>query len=76
MYFLPEARGRGYGRRLLEELIALARARGFRRLTLDTASVLHEAIALYRRMGFVPFQPANMPQRCDQAYVLHLAPPP
>ena len=46
MYFLPSARRKGYGRRLLGELIAAARTRGYRRVVLDTASVLKEALSL------------------------------
>jgi putative acetyltransferase len=54
MYLLPEARGHGLGRRLLDDLLGEARARGFRRVVLETASVLREAIALYTKVGFVP----------------------
>jgi putative acetyltransferase len=54
MYLLPEARGLGVGRRLLEELISLAKERRFERVVLETASVLKEAISLYRKRGFVP----------------------
>lgn len=71
MYLLPDARGRGLGRRLLERATAFARGRGFRSIELTTASALVEAIAMYRRRGFVPIQRA-MPQRCDQAYALAL----
>lgn len=72
MYLLPEARGRGLGRRLLEDLIALARQRGFRRVIVETASPLREAISLYRQRGFVPFEHEHLAARCDRAYVLEL----
>jgi len=72
MYFLKEARGRGLGRRLLLDLIDAARERGFRRVVVETASVLEDAIALYRQNGFVPLERAHLPRRCDQAYVLSL----
>lgn len=71
MYLLPDARGRGLGRRLLERATAFARGRGFRSIELTTASALVEAIAMYRRRGFVPIERA-MPSRCDQAYALAL----
>ena len=74
MYFLPEARGHGLGRILLEELLAFAKERRFERVVLETASVLKAAISLYRQRGFVPVareRPAI--RQCDQAYVLLLA---
>ena len=48
----PAARGRGLGRRLVEECIAFARARGYRRLALWTQSNLAAARAIYKRCGF------------------------
>jgi putative acetyltransferase len=73
MYLLREARGRGLGRVLLEELIALAKERHFQCVMVETASALREAISLYRKRGFVPFAHDHLARRCDQAYVLHLA---
>ena len=72
MYFLPSARGKGYGRRLLDELLAEARKRGYRRVVLETASQLREAIALYRSAGFKPYQREHLACRCDQAFALDL----
>ena len=80
MYLLPEARGAGIGRKLLEELISVATERRFERVSLETASVLKEAISLYRKRGFEPAARRSTALRqCDQAYVLQLgngAPPP
>jgi putative acetyltransferase len=74
MYLLREARGVGIGRQLLEELIAVATQRRFERVVLETASVLKEAIALYRKRGFVPVARRSVAVRqCDQAYALPLA---
>ena len=79
MYLLPEARGAGIGRKLLEELISVATERRFERVVLETASVLKEAISLYRKRGFVPVARRSTALRqCDQAYALQLdnaAPP-
>ena len=52
MFVLPQARGRGHGRRLLEGLEAAARELGYRRLRLDTAASMTTALAMYRRAGY------------------------
>jgi ribosomal protein S18 acetylase RimI-like enzyme len=49
---LPEARGSGAGRRLVETVVAAARAAGYDRLELVTFSDLTTARGLYRRGGF------------------------
>ena len=41
-------------------------------MTLETASVLKEAIALYESYGFVEYEPDHLSARCDQAYFLQL----
>ena len=48
----PAARGRGIGRRLLDDLESRARSRGCHSLRLDTNRHLEEAISLYRTSGF------------------------
>ena len=48
----PKARGRGLGTRLVEECIAFARARGYRKLVLWTQSDLAAARKIYARTGF------------------------
>ena len=72
MYMRRDSRGKGLGRRLLEDALTRARESGFRRITLETASVLKEAIGLYESYGFVPYRPEHLSARCDQAYVLDL----
>jgi GNAT superfamily N-acetyltransferase len=67
MYLSREVRGQGRGKRLLEH-----EGERVRRVTLETASVLKEAIALYRAYGFRPYQAPHLSQRCDNAYVLAL----
>jgi GNAT superfamily N-acetyltransferase len=73
MYLLPEARGRGLGKELLKRLLADARRLGYKRVRLETNSVLGEAIALYRRFGFVPVDRPHSAKRCDQTWELRLA---
>jgi putative acetyltransferase len=68
MYLDPARRGRGHGKALLEHALATARELGFRRMTLETASVLEEAIALYRKYGFVPCTSPHLSRRCDLAF--------
>jgi len=48
----PSAEGRGVGRALMEALIALARERGGRRMTLRVFAPNERAQRLYRRLGF------------------------
>jgi putative acetyltransferase len=74
MYLLPAARGRGIGKRLLGRLIADARCLGYQRVVLETASVLTEAIDLYRSAGFSPVSRGHLSPRCDQAWKLSLLP--
>ena len=53
------ARGLGLGRRLLDHVLAEARRRGYRRLSLETGSMafFEPARRLYQRAGFVPCPP-------------------
>ena len=48
----PKARGRGLGKRLVEECIAFARAKGYRKLVLWTQSNLAAACEIYAKTGF------------------------
>ena len=54
MWVAPAARGTGTGSRLVDAVIAYARAQGFERVVLDVGDINHAAIALYARKGFVP----------------------
>ena len=72
MYLLREYRGRGLGKRMLEDAIARAKQMGFREMVLETASELVEAIALYKSYGFVEYTPEHLCSRCDQGFKLEL----
>jgi molybdate transport system substrate-binding protein len=73
MYLVKGARRLGLGARLLQRAIAFARGRGYRRMELETASVLREAIALYSSAGFKPVVRPLAAKRCDQAFALELS---
>jgi GNAT superfamily N-acetyltransferase len=53
MYVIPSARGRGFSAVILAALEEKARELGVRRLVLETGPRQLEALALYRRAGFV-----------------------
>lgn len=55
----PTALRRGVGRRMLDHVVAEARRRGYRRLSLETGSnpPFAPAWAMYERAGFVPCGP-------------------
>jgi putative acetyltransferase len=52
MYFLPEARGTGAGRAMMERCLDAARAHGFKRCYLETLTGMDAAQTLYKRSGF------------------------
>jgi putative acetyltransferase len=53
MFVIPEFRGRGVAGALLEALHHYARDLGAHKLILETGSRQPEAVALYRRAGFI-----------------------
>ncbi len=52
LYVAPEARGIGLGRALVQRALDRARERGCHRVELDTNEDNHDAIGLYRSLGF------------------------
>jgi DNA-binding MarR family transcriptional regulator/GNAT superfamily N-acetyltransferase len=66
MWIAPQARGIGLGRRLLHELEGHVRQSGVSAVRLETNRALPEAIALYRRSGYVEVEPFN-----DELYADH-----
>ena len=65
MYLAPQYRGQGLGRWMLEHSVREAKGNGFKEMYLKTASVLVEAIALYKRAGFTPIEGTKANGNCD-----------
>lgn len=75
MFFLPEVRGIGFGRRLLQLLMNEARQRGYKKCYLETLDRMWQANELYSKNGF---ELLKRPQgntghcACDRWYQLDL----
>ena len=52
MYLLPEARGFGLGRTLIEKCIEAAAENGFKKIYLETMPELKQALSVYEKFGF------------------------
>ena len=72
MYLEAGARGQGLGRRLLERMTAFARSRRFKRMELETSSVMTDALSLYSAAGFERVERAACAQGCDAVYARSL----
>ncbi len=52
MYLLPQARGKGLGKALLEQCIDFARQHHYHKIYLETMPELQKAINIYHQLGF------------------------
>ena len=52
MYLLPEARGKGIGKLLIEKCLAFAKESGYRKVYLETLPELKKAIHVYEKFDF------------------------
>jgi putative acetyltransferase len=68
MYLLPDARGKGLGKYLLQALENAIAVAGYREIWIETASILKEAVALYESHGYQPTTGVETP-RCDRVYI-------
>ncbi len=57
MFVDPATRRHSIGRALCIAVLTAAKARGFAAMRLDTGPLQHEAVALYRGLGFLPRDP-------------------
>ena len=72
MYLLKETRGKGLGKLILDKAILTAREKHFKKIILETISVLTTAIFLYKRYGFKEIKPKEINARVDQAFELEI----
>jgi len=72
MYLAPSSRGRGVGRQLLDACLRHCRARGAKRVVLDTTEKMTAAIAFYEKHGFVRDDTQVRGSRCSRGYRLEL----
>ena len=56
LYVREGARKRGVGKQLLDVVVAAAQSQGRTHLTLEVVSTNHDALAVYRRLGFVEIE--------------------
>lgn len=52
MYFLPQSRNLGLGKKMIETCFEFAKTNGFKQCYLETMPSMNQAQGLYRRMGF------------------------
>jgi GNAT superfamily N-acetyltransferase len=73
MYVVPEYRGAGVAKAILEELERRARERGLSAVRLDTNARLVEANRMYREAGYREIADYNANRRADRWYEKALA---
>jgi putative acetyltransferase len=52
MYLLPQARGIGLGKKIIEQCIAFAKEAGYKNIYLETMPELKQAMKTYEKFGF------------------------
>ena len=72
MYLKKEFQGLGLGNIMLENSLRLAINLNYKKITLQTNSVLYKAIKLYKKYGFEEFK-EEVCERCDLAMIRKIA---
>ncbi|MCJ1455318.1 hypothetical protein MMC28_005672 [Mycoblastus sanguinarius] len=57
LYILPEGRGMGLGKKLVNAIVEIASRQGYQDIKLDTLPSMIEALTLYKSAGFVEIAP-------------------
>lgn len=57
LYVRPSHRSLGIGHELIDAAVSAAAALGYKQIVLDTLPAMHEALALYRKLGFHDIAP-------------------
>jgi putative acetyltransferase len=52
MYFMPDARGKGLGSKMMEKCLDFAKYAGFEKCYLETMPYMYDARKLYKKVGF------------------------
>ena len=72
MYLKGNFQGLGLGNIMIENSFKIAKALKYKRITLQTNSVLYKAIKLYKKYGFEEFS-EDVCTRCDLAMIKEIA---
>lgn len=72
LYLLPEKRGKGIGRTLMEKSFESARKLGYRQLYLESMPELNKAIGMYEKAGFsfIPSRMGNSGHFCCDIWMI------
>ncbi len=76
MYLLPEGRGKGWGRQLLQKCLDAARKLGFSICYLETVNRMDRAQRLYLAAGFQPLEGplgSTGHNSCDAWYIINIS---
>ena len=68
MYLNQSFQGLGLGNIMVENSFKLAKELNYKKITLQTNSVLYKAVKLYRKYGFEEFD-NDVCERCDIAMI-------
>jgi GNAT superfamily N-acetyltransferase len=75
LFVLDQFHGKGYGRKLCEEIIRSARNDRFKIMRLDTANLMTEAITMYQSFGFRDGAPYNVYPENLMRYIVFMEMP-